>query len=165
MNYYIGIDQSTTSTGLVFITDKGEYSHSYLIKPNPKLSIEERIIQTKLELFNLIQPLHDKIKGIGLESPAIYAKGRVIQLASLYGFIYYSLIELDLPTYTYTPSSIKKSATGNGRASKDEMIEIIPNSTLQDFQSKSKKIDDLADAYHIANKIYMENKPHKNGRV
>ena len=74
----------------------------------------------------------------------------MVDLAKQNGFIYYTLKNKNFQVMYFTPSEIKKFATGNGRAKKEDMLKCIDNKIVDMFKNKYKKIDDLVDAYWIA---------------
>jgi len=147
----VGVDQSSTSTGVVVLNVTGEYLYSYLIQPPKKLTFDERVLYTQRVLEEILLDLSSNLKCLGLESVAMFAKGRVVQLAGLFGLIKYSVMKNGTCVYEFTPSSVKKYATGNGRADKQDVIDILPENVRLDFLDiNESKIDDLADAYFIA---------------
>ena len=54
-----------------------------------------------------------------------------------------------------TPSTVKKNATGSGKATKQEMFDSLPEKVQKMFGSipKSQGREDLTDAFWIANMI------------
>jgi len=60
------------------------------------------------------------------------------------------------------PLTVKKQATGNGRAKKNEMIECLPSYNLNKFKKlgykKTTGLGDLADAYWIAKTAHKKYK-------
>ena len=61
----------------------------------------------------------------------------------------------------FAPTSVKKSATGSGKAKKPDMWKALPDKIQQKFESRYKTISsgkyDIADAYHIGNLYYKSN--------
>ena len=147
---YIGIDQSTTNTGVVVLTDDKKIETFSLITPPKKMQIEDRILYTKLQLLKFITHYHQTELKIGMESISFGSKGRVAQLSMLLGYIYFSLKEIGYDTQLFTPSHIKKLYSGKGNAKKEDMLEATAKEVIKYFESKYKKIDDLIDAYAIA---------------
>ena len=150
VNCVIGIDQSSTNTGVVIMSVTGEYLYAYLIQPPKKLNFEERVLYTHKIIMEIIEDIKNDLVAVGLEGVAIFSKGKVVQLAGLLGLLKYSIMNLNYKTFEFPPSSVKKFATTNGRANKDDMIEALPENVKLDFQDISDRLEDLADAYHIA---------------
>lgn len=144
----IGIDYSSTSTGVVAVNLKGEYLFSYLIQPKVN-NFDKRIMIMQKTIEEIVSDINNII-AVGIESPALFAKGKVVDLSAGYGYIKYSLLQ-NYEVHTFPPTTIKKFFTGSGRATKTDMINALPENVLMDFQAiNPKKVDDLADAYAIA---------------
>ncbi len=153
---YIGIDLSSTSTGIVALTPKGELLFTYAIQPKDK-NIDFRYLQIKEILFKILKDFDKLDLKIGIESPSFFSKGKTITLAAGWGYIYFSLLEGNYNVETYTPSKIKKFATGNGRADKKDMYNSLPEDIKLEIDSTSyKKKDDIVDAYWIAQMLLKE---------
>jgi Holliday junction resolvasome RuvABC endonuclease subunit len=152
----VGIDISSTNTGLCVIDLDGNYLFAHLIKAKDK-DFDNRVLQIYTELFKILDDMRNKVKMIGIESISFGSKGRVVNLAMQNGFYYYTLLQQGYNVIKFTPSTIKKFATGNGRASKEDMINNTPKEILEDFKLISpKKLDDLVDSYAIA-KLTLHN--------
>jgi len=148
-NVIVGIDYSSTNTGVCLLSEKGEYLCSMLLSPKDK-KFDKRIVNIKQALFQILNPIAN-VLVIGIESPSFFSKGRTIDLASGYGFLKYSMIESGYDVLTFTPSTIKKFATNDGRADKDKMWKYLPKDVKEDLLASSyKKYDDLVDSYFIA---------------
>ncbi len=145
---YIGIDPSSTNTGVViFIKDSVVFK---LISPNKVKDFDERVVAILKEL----KKIYDSFKGmdvkVAMESPSYMSKGRTSQLSMLCGAIYYWLLVNNISVTLVQPSKLKKFFTGDGRADKDKMMSIVPKNIMVQFIEKHKKVDDLADAYALA---------------
>jgi Holliday junction resolvasome RuvABC endonuclease subunit len=70
----------------------------------------------------------------------------------LNGAVFYTLLLLDYSVKLLPPSSLKKFATGNGRASKEEIRKVTPLFFIQEVERVFKKSDDIFDAYWLARK-------------
>jgi Holliday junction resolvasome RuvABC endonuclease subunit len=84
-----------------------------------------------------------------IEAPAFMANGKVVDLSMLVGGVYYGLLHKGYVVTLVPPSANKKFFTGNGKASKEDMINTLPKDVLEEFKGYKKK-DDLADAYALA---------------
>jgi Holliday junction resolvasome RuvABC endonuclease subunit len=146
--FYVGIDPSSTNTGLVILGDGVE--KYILISPNKAKDFDGRVVDILKEL----KAIFDAYKGfdikVAMEAPSFMSKGKVSQLAMLSGAIYYFLLVNDIPVELVTPSRLKKFATGNGRATKEDMFQSAPPEVRATVSSKYKKVDDVIDAYFLA---------------
>ena len=109
----------------------------------------------------------DKVAGcsqVGLEGYAYNATGRIFHIAENTGVLKYKLYQLSLPVDVFTPSVIKKFATGKGNASKDLMYESFLEDTgvpLSQFMGINKgkiksPLSDLVDAFYICKYLRYE---------
>lgn len=147
---FIGIDQSTTNTGVVVLTADKKLETFCLITPPKKMQIEDRILYTKLQLFDSLSHYNIGEVKIGMESISFGSKGRVAQLSMLLGYIYFSLKALCYQVELFTPSHIKKLYCGKGNGKKEDMLGATDIKIIKHFEDRYKKIDDLVDAYAIA---------------
>jgi Holliday junction resolvasome RuvABC endonuclease subunit len=150
----VGLDLSTTSSAVVLINEKGYMVDFFLIQPNKALDILDRIIVIGQEIRDILGYYKLDIQATNIESGALYGKGKRNELAMLNGLVYFISRDLGLETHTTPPTTVKKKATGNGRASKDDMFQALPKIIQSRFEkSEYKKLDDLTDAYHLASII------------
>lgn len=165
----LGIDQSYTSSGIVVLDDNGKMIHSEIFK-TPKED----------DVFVRAEAISDKIvatvKEFAVESVSIegLAFGSVNanatrDLAGLQFLIVTKVrLGLEIPVSIMAPTSLKKFATGSGKATKKEMIASLPSDVLETFKSSGFKVTtglaDLADAYFLAQKLRNENADSGRGR-
>ena len=123
MEIIVGIDYSSTNTGVCFLTTSGEYLSSILISPKHKI-FQNRILSLKEQLYNILNQM--EVRLINIESPSFYSKGKTSDISAGFGYLYYSLIKDNFNVISITPSELKKFATGNGRAEKDKMFKSLP---------------------------------------
>lgn len=160
----LGIDQSFTSTGLVVFEDnlliyKDIFSSS---KKNGDIhQIFERVIEVKNRVIQVCIEHH--IDKVNIEGLGFGARGDATRnLAGLQFGIVCDLIEkLNIRPMVIAPTSLKKKATGSGKATKEEMvssIQLIDGNFHEYLLSipKTKGRYDLADAYWLA-KLYGGN--------
>ena len=92
----------------------------------------------------------------GIEGFAFNATGQITRIAESTGVVKYLLHKAGIPLSIFPPSTIKKIATGNGRASKPQMIDCFNqchNVNLYDLfktTSPASPLSDIADSYFIA---------------
>lgn len=151
MKLFLGIDLSSTSTGVTLLDEKGDLIFTYAIQVKDK-DINKRYVETKKILFNgALSEFKKEELNIAIESPSFFSKGKTITMAAGWGYVYFSLLEGNYNVVTYTPSQIKKFATGNGRADKQMMYDSLSDEMKLEIDSSSyKKKDDLVDSYWIA---------------
>ena len=151
---FIGVDLSSTSTGVVALDKTGELLFTYAIQPKMK-DINLRYLKIKEELFKIVENYGQDMLQLGIESPSFFSKGKTITLAAGWGYIYFSLLEGNYNVFTYPPSKIKKFATNNGRADKQMMYDCLSDNIKLEIDSTTyKKKDDIVDAYWIAKMCY-----------
>lgn len=145
----IGIDPGINKTGFGIISEAGfspKYIESGTIKNRTDMKQSEKLnnIFSKIEL--LIQKY--EVKSIILEETFVnsnpntsmilgYARGIIILLAGIH----------NLPLYEYAPNHIKKTLTGNGHASKEQIQYMVRK--ILNIRKEFKNFDE-SDALAIA---------------
>lgn len=166
MSVYIGIDQSFTSTGVVVVDHYRKLIGFKIITSDPKDDniLRAWCITNSLRNFILDHPS----PKIAIEGLAFSANGRTtrdlagLQYAVAHMVRYGVYRELTI----VPPTTLKKSATGSGRATKKDMVDALPQDVLAKFSQKysmNKGLTDLADAYHLA--VYACNETPKTHPV
>lgn len=153
----IGIDQSLTSTGVCIsgIEDSVVQRHFEIIKtatrPEDPLDLFRRSATIADELVKICNRF--SVKKAYIEGLSFGSRGDATRkLATLQGIIIDRLLAIDIEPCIIAPPSLKKFATDNGRASKEEMFDVLPEDlkrTLSDIP-KSKGRYDLCDAYWLS---------------
>jgi len=146
--YKIGIDSSTTNTAVVVLKD-GEYYTSYLISPKSK-DIMIRSKEIVESVWGILDSYPADTTLVGIEAASFNSRGMRDKLTMLLGAIFFGILLKSFSIDLIPPTTIKKKFSGNGRADKEEMSGCVPKEVLKEFTNKSKKIDDLVDAYAIA---------------
>lgn len=155
MSYTLGIDQSYTSSGYCLINEAGDVINYGQIKSNKEQNTYDRALNMALSIVDLID--RHKPIAINIEGLAFGIRGDATRdLAGLL-FTIINVVKMKHPTIpvtTYAPTSIKKRATGSGKAKKPEMIAALPedvrNSIIEAGFKKTTGLADIADAYWIA---------------
>lgn len=166
MRYFLGIDQSFTSTGVVVINDSGAMIKSATIKTPKDLDIFERAWQVantiSTDYINAYTP-----EMIGLEGLAFSKFGDATRdLAGLQFTLVnhlrhihsYDEVDDELVPNTHvivvSPNELKKFATTKGNAKKQQMVDCLPKYVLESFKKQNYKkttgLYDVTDAYWIA---------------
>ena len=156
---FLGIDQSYSSTGVVLIENDTVLDFQKFTSDKSK-DIFERCWDVVAQIRQYMQKHNPDY--IALEGLAFGMMGNATRdLAGLQFSIitvarYIDLINIDI----VTPLTLKKFATGNGKAKKDDMMASLPTETLEMFKNKGFKkttgLADLADAYFLAK--FMQDK-------
>lgn len=150
---FIGIDQSYSGFGLVVLDEKGNCHQKSLLKwpPGKYKDDGERLLTIFNDLtkyFEIHNSSGAQIK-IGMEGYAYGAKLGREKLGELGGTVKLaSNLVFGITPETIAPPALKKAITGNGKASKQEMV-----SAIQQYDVEIKN-DNLADAYGIAMMLY-----------
>ena len=90
------------------------------------------------------------------------AKGRVFHIAENTGILKYKFFQASIPVDVITPSEIKKKATGNGNANKNDMHKAFSRETgynLLSIMTPLKKevtspVSDVVDSYYVCKRLW-----------
>ena len=157
-----GLDYSITSPGLC-VGEKYHYWHKDPISVTPFYG--HFYPQHKSQVERVSKIADDIIKYIGsvdlvvIEDYSFAASGRITQIAEGLGIIKYQLYINKIEFKTIAPPTLKKFATGSGRADKKQMVQQFIDDTGIDIykafngnpKTKTIKapITDMADAYYL----------------
>lgn len=173
----IGIDPSINSTGVCIkkgekikyyiipskMTKKmKEFDNKYIqILPYEKYDITgqeyvEKEFSKTNNIYNICLIIESLIKKhkpdmIIMEGVAYSSNGSVVDLAGLNYCIRMTSMKHNIPFKIVSPTSVKKFAVANGQATKDIIIDAWKKLDKNIRDIRDIKIDDLADAYFIAN--------------
>lgn len=157
----VGIDQSYTSCGIVVLED-GIIIHVERFVSHKEADTYSRAWSVAQRVFEVVDMF--KPDRVALEGLSFGARGDATR--DLGGLLYVIICTLRFignvqQVDILPPQSVKKFATGSGKADKNQMIEALPESVRQKFDGlgvkKTTGLADLADAYHIARYIYEHN--------
>ena len=158
--FYIGIDQSYTSTGMIVLDDNGEIVEIVNIKTDKSDNIFYRAFDIANNIVMKINEYYPECK-VAIEGLAFSMKGNATRdLAGLQFVIVTKVYEkFGFLMEIISPLSLKKFATGNGRAKKVDMFGNLSDKVKKIFIEngfkKSKGLYDITDAYFIA--LYLKN--------
>ena len=101
---------------------------------------------------------------IALEGYAYAAKGRVFHIAENTGILKYKFFQASIPVDVIPPSEVKKKATGNGNASKEDMhaafIQDTGYSLMNAITPLAKKVgnpvSDIVDSFYICRRLWQK---------
>lgn len=155
--YSIGLDQSLNNVGICVITPNKEVEYLFTYHPIKSVDEVDRLIRIKQFLARLMEtysdgPLWDENSTVVLEGYAYGKDYQAHQLGEVGGVIRVLLRELKTPFLVVSPVALKKFATGNHKASKDEMMAQATK------EGASIKDDHQADAYFLARVGYFFNR-------
>ena len=155
----MGIDQSLTSTAYVVVNEDKEVLSSGVIRTTKEDSLPNRCIaiSNSLQEATLMHWAEDDEFMVSIEGLSYGSIGSATRnLAVLMGHIQSEMFMGD-DNWLETPAtSLKKFATGNGRAEKVDMLEAVPEDFRDYIKANYKKtgkqsgLTDLPDAYWLA---------------
>lgn len=124
----LGIDPGLEITGYAVIEMKDSATsvlEAGVIRSNTKLRLENRLLQLATELRSVLDQLEPDVVSIE-ELYSHYAHPRTaIVMGHARGIAYLLAAQNGLPVYSYAATRIKKSLTGNGRATKQQMQQMV----------------------------------------
>lgn len=151
-NFYLGIDQSLTCTGLVILNEDLELVDYRTIRTDKTQTLEDRCVDIANNVC-FFGGYHEIVGG-AIEGLSFGSNTNATRdLAKLQIVITLKLREARFPDlHTVAPTTLKKFATGSGRADKEQMFQALPEDVKEVFGKipKTKGRYDLADAYFLA---------------
>lgn len=154
----ISLDQSLSNCSWIVWEDGLIYDYGVIHTTNIDPD-HIRIMKITEQLRNII--VENNVSTLALESLSF---GSISTSVRVLAGLYYSILimnELEGNNFVeFTPSSVKKFATGSGKAKKPDMWNALPETVKAKFMKTHKTIAsgkyDLADGYHIG-RMYLEN--------
>jgi Holliday junction resolvasome RuvABC endonuclease subunit len=154
MSKVMGIDQSLNGTA-VCIIENDILVDFCVIRTNKFKDVFSRTLSIALELCEIYEKYKPNI--VHIEGLAFAMRGNATRdLAGLL-FTIINVMVLKHPEVQLLivpPTTLKKYATGSGKAKKEDMIACLPEDVMKRFtDAKYKKttgLADLADSYHLA---------------
>lgn len=131
--------------------------------PHPKYTTEiERFSNIANEFYKFIG--YYKPDRIGIEGYSMGSRGMVFNIGENTAVLKYRLYEGGYNFISIAPTTIKKFATGSGRADKKKMVEtfhqkVSPNISQTIFNSPEKyasPVSDIVDSYYIAKYMFCK---------
>lgn len=149
----LGIDQSYTCSGITFFED-GEMIHCEVFKSPKSMDIYERsnlIANHILTVANTFKPDY-----VGIEGLAFGMRGDATRDLAGLQFVIINRLRFkgNYTVEVVAPNSVKKFATGSGKAKKEQLYEALPKNVkthlVEDLNlKKSTGLYDVTDAYFI----------------
>ncbi len=158
----LGVDQSYNSSGIVILNGDSNIIHCECFKSNKEFNRFGQAHEVAMHVAGLLDKYQPDV--VALEGLAFGMRGNVTRdLGGLQFVIIAHLQEVKKqPVDIIAPLTVKKFATGSGRAKKNEMIESLPKQVHDKFTAlgvkKTTGLADLADAYWIAKLALSNNK-------
>ncbi len=149
--FYLGLDPSLTSFGVVLIdgnTENSSIVQSIILKTTPIKSIEERIVKLSNNVFDIISKVGEPSKNlrIAIEGLSFGSRGQAFaELGALHYFLRILFMDNKLKYQIVPPTKLKKFVCGTGRAKKDLMLLNAYKKFKVSFESS-----DICDAYCLA---------------
>jgi Holliday junction resolvasome RuvABC endonuclease subunit len=158
---FLGIDQSYSGTGVVIIEGDMVISFDKFTSDKSK-DIFERCWDVVSQIRQYIKdhnPNYVAIEGLAFGMTGNATRDLAgLQFSIITTAKYIDGVDIDI----ITPLSLKKFATGNGKAKKDDMMAAIPANVLDMFKARGYKkttgLADLTDAYFLAKFIQHNHK-------
>ncbi len=145
----LGIDPGVARVGwgAIAIEKGGIFPIDYgVIETDNNLSFEKRIVLINTQLENLLK-IHQPTL-VCYEDIFFYKNVKTgIMISKSLGTILLTVIQKNIPVYSFTPLQIKQSLTGYGRASKQQIQKMVQ--AILKLKTIPKP-DDAADALAIA---------------
>ena len=146
----LGIDPGLNITGYGILDEKDQQItlvEAGVVRTRSKASLGERLNEIGREIGNIIVQHSPEAMAVEeLYSHYAHPKTAII-MGHARGVVFLKAAEAGLEIYPYASTRIKKSLTGNGRASK-EQVQLMIKSTLG--LDKMPEPPDVADALAIA---------------
>jgi crossover junction endodeoxyribonuclease RuvC len=123
----LGVDPGSQATGWGMLGGSAaapELRNSGLIRLDSRLAMAERLARLQEEFRRLVERLSPAAAAV--ESPFHGPGARsALQLAQARGVILAVLASAGVEVAEYTPTAVKKSVTGNGRAGKEQVRSMV----------------------------------------
>jgi len=147
--FFLGIDPGygRVGYGIIEETKKLKRSIEYGVIETPtELPFEDRLVLIRTAMASIL--LEYRIQGCGVER-LFFRKNLTtgVNVLQARGVILYSLAKENIPIFEFTPTTVKKLVTGNGKANKVEVQNMVAK--MLKIQVKIKP-DDAADALAIS---------------
>ena len=152
---HLGIDQSYTSTGYCILDETGTFVNTFgTFKSTPTADTYDRSLQVADFITTLI--MTHNITNMCIEGLAFGIRGDATR--DLAGLLFVVITNIrskcnHVRCIVVAPTSLKKFATGSGKADKAAMISAVPEMIQEKFKQSYKKttgLGDVSDAYWLA---------------
>lgn len=153
MTTYIGIDQSYKNCAYVILDDSGSMSKFGIVRAASSGDVYDTAASIAAKITDIVSG-YDEVQ-VFIEGLAFGMSGNATRdLAGLLFVIITTLRKQTANINLLPPTTVKKFATGSGKAVKADMMLKLPEGVMQQFKDANYKkttgLSDLADAYWIA---------------
>lgn len=154
-NKYVLIPSKITRKMSVYKNDKVEirpYNKSNADKSDTYAIKEMRKTDNIVQIYDIISDIINEYKPdlVRMEGCAYSANGNVVDLGGLNYVIRLLCVKNNIKFEILSPNEVKMKAVGNGKATKDMMVNAWRMVESGIKKESGIKIDDLADSYFIA---------------
>lgn len=147
-----GLDPSLRSTGVVLLGEHGSLLARAIVPPSRGPA---RFSYIRDELFELLE--RHSVRRLAIEGHAFGSRdAHVLERAELGGVLRLSMWERGIAYVEVPPKTLKKYASGNGNADKDEVKRAVT-----DRWGFTDPCDDVVDAYVLARFLHGETFGHE----
>tara|TARA_B100001179_G_scaffold210335_1_gene176882 strand:- start:706 stop:1200 length:495 start_codon:yes stop_codon:yes gene_type:complete len=148
----LGVDPGLVKTGWGIIEatqNSAQFVACGIIRPDTKASLAERLQQLHTELQKIIATYQPA--SAGLEETFVNVSGSsTLKLGQARGALLLSLQIAGLSVGEYAPNTIKKTVTGQGKGSKDQVAMMVMTLLPQGRADIEKAGEDARDALAVA---------------
>jgi crossover junction endodeoxyribonuclease RuvC len=145
---YLGIDQSLNATGLCRLHAQGQVEHGETVDPGKRREAA-RLAYVKSRVAPLLGPA---VLFVAFEGYSYNSVGRVFELGEVGGVLRLLVFEHEVAYVVVPPVSLKKFATGNVSAEKEDMVAAAKYAgfvTDDDNQADAFFLAQIARCFHL----------------
>lgn len=153
---FCGLDPSLHSYGICLTDDRGNIQHVESIVPQDTFNDYQRLQYIYSRLLSLLKPLKDNLV-VSYECQVPQMRwaanaGGILLLAENIGVTKLAIIQYTKYIYPVKPGDVKRFATGNYNATKESMIEKLPERAKKRilWEIPEHSVNDISDAYYIS---------------
>jgi len=152
----LGLDQSFKKSGIVVMENNNPtLLHAEKFSTENSTDYLLRAYQVAQYVSSIV--IDYNVHSVYIEGLAFGARGDMTRNLAGLQYMVMAAVRFDANTHItiVPPPTLKKFATGSGKAQKKDMIEVLPPLILNYFLDtlgvkKTTGLDDMADAYHLA---------------
>jgi crossover junction endodeoxyribonuclease RuvC len=151
---YLGVDPGLNRTGYALLerTDRGpRLTEAGVVRSSPRQSLAKRVLEIATGIREVVEQFHPQVMAL----EQIFSLGRnpksALLMAHARGAILLVAAEHNVPVVHFTPTQVKRTLTGSGKASKEQIQFCVQNELgMQNILEPN----DVADATAVAICLY-----------